>query len=342
VQKTDHSQFTAFVLGEIEDLEKNQNPTKKIQLLWIGSLLVSVLGILIGIFNNGDLDRRISAYFYQIYQSSTILGRIGSVLQYSYFVFLAGGLICLILVIVSFVPKKRDKINISSRYASLYLLVMGISFFIHLILQLVVNRLAPSFIYDNIDPFYMVHPSIFGLWNSSFPNNNLVLSGVVILLPVLFGKQSAVFKWIMGIISGAFISLISIVELGLSHAWITDIFASIGIVILVSWLIYWNVLFIKERERTELFHKLNEIFYQAYDKLIESKKALESNRYEDCKRLLNKAKELFNQSINSIQNYSGDNSRYLYRNEFWKFNISLLLQEIENGSSVSRKWMYIF
>lgn len=341
VQKSDHSQFTSFILSEFEQVDHSQS-IQKVYFLWVGTLLIPILVMILGIFNNGEIDRVISAFIYTLYNSSEFLQKLGTVLQYSYFLFLGGAIICLILVIVSFAPKNKEKEKSSSRYASLYLLSIIISFFFHLIIQLIVNRKGPMNVYLDIQTFYQIFPSINGLWFSSFPNNNMTLSGVVIIFPVIFGKRSAVFKWIIGVLSGIIMVILGIIELGLSHAWFTDVFASIGLVLMVSSIIYWHILFIKDREQTDLYHELTVLFYKAYGKVLESKEVLDSGDIEGSKQLLGVAKELYNQSINALQNHSGDINQFISRNEFWKFNVSVLLKELGTQNTLSKKWMYIF
>ncbi|TFG19333.1 MAG: hypothetical protein EU530_06405 [Promethearchaeota archaeon] len=320
----------------------SRNRRCKTYFLWIGCLLIPILGLMIGIMGGGELDRQITAFIHNFFKSIPFLQTVGNLFQYSYFVFLGGTLVCSIIVILYLSPKTTNKVEVVSKYAIMYLLVMILSFLDHIILQLVVNRIPFAPEVSSLHPFYQVNPSFGGIWNSSFPNNNLILSGVIILFPVLFGNRSPIFKWIVGLISGILIITIALTEIGLSKAWFTDIFVSIGIVLFWAWIVYWHILFIKEEENTVLYKKLTELYYQAYQKVIDSKSAHDLGNLDECKQKLYQAKELYNQSISSIQNFSADVSNYLQRNEFWKFNVNLLINEIENNLPPSRKWLYIF
>ncbi|MHA1453373.1 MAG: hypothetical protein ACTSRD_10970 [Promethearchaeota archaeon] len=159
---------------------------------------------------------------------------------------------------------------------------------------------------------------------------------------MLFGNRSPIFKWIIGVISGILIIIIGLTEIGLFYAWFTDIFVSIGIVLFWAWIVYWHILFIKDGEYTVLYKKLTGLYYESYNKVIESKSAHDAGNLDECKQKLIQAKELYNQTISSIQNFSGDVSNYLKRNEYWKYNIKFLIKEIENNLPPSRKWLYIF
>ena len=75
-------------------------------------------------------------------------------------------------------------------------------------------------------------------------------------------------------------------EIGLSSAWFSDIFASLGIILFYSWLLYWHVLYVKERERTDLHYQLTSKFNRGYEKVIASKNALESGNLEQSRKLL--------------------------------------------------------
>lgn len=292
--------------------------------------------------NGGELDKNISNSLYLVYTSAPVFQIIGKILQYAYIGCLGFVIVCLGFIIGFLSSKTNQKMEFLARYATLYVLVIFLSFCLHVLVQLLVNRSPPSGDYSTIQPFYQISPSLLGPWISSFPNNNMTLSSVVVLLPVLFGKQSAIFKWIMGIISGILVLAIGLTEIGMSNAWFTDVFMSLGIVLLVAWMLYWHILFIKDREFVNFHHKLTDLYNDAYSKLIESKQALESRNLEECKLLLNTAKEIFNKSINALQNLPGDVAGYLHRNEYWKNNVSLLLNELEKASIPSRKWIYIF
>jgi hypothetical protein len=117
---------------------------------------------------------------------------------------------------------------------------------------------------------------------------------------------------------------------------------SIGVVLLVSWIFYWHILFIKEREKLHLEQRLTNLFSQAYNKLLSAKDALDSSDLTQCKKLLSESRELFNRSISNIQNIPGDITPYVNRSEFWKFYVNLLQEELENGGNSSKKWLYIF
>ncbi len=342
MQKTEHSQFISFVLSEFGSMTDSGNRRRKIYFLWIGCLLIPILALIIGIIGGGELDRQITAFIHNFFNSMPFLQSVGNLFQYSYFVFLGGVLVCTIIVILYLSPKTTNKVEVVSKYAMLYLLVMSLSFLDHIILQLIINRIPFAPEVSTLHPFYQVNPSLRGIWNSSFPNNNLILSGIIILFPVLFGNRSPIFKWIVSVISGILIITIALTEIGLSHAWFTDIFVSIGIVLFWAWIVYWHILFIKDGENTALYNKITGLYYQAYKKVIESKSAHDAGDLDECKQKLYQAKELYNQSISSIQNLSGDVSNYLKRNEYWKFTVNLLIKEIENKLPPSRKWLYIF
>ena len=342
MQKTDHSQFTSFVLSEFEQIPIINKPANKTYLLWVGSLLVPIIALILSVFNGGEIDRVITASLYNLFESSAFFIQLAQILQYALFIPIGGVFVCLILVILYLNPNTREKFKSVSSYAILFLLVGVFSLLDHFVLQIVVNRVAFDPIVSSLHPFYRINPSFSGLWNSSFPNNNVLLSSLLILLPVIFGNRSAAFKWIMGIISGVFILATSLTEIGLSRAWFSDVFISIGIVLFWGWFVYWHVLFIKDSESTKLVHKLTDLYYRAYNILVSSKNALESNNVEDCKQKLIEAKNMYNLSISSLQNHSGDVSKYITRNEFWKSNINLLLKELENSTSPSKKWLYIF
>lgn len=342
MQKTDHSQFTSFVLSEFESIADPKKRGRNIYFLWIGCLLIPILALILGIIGGGELDRRITGSIYYLYNSSSFLQSLGNLFQYSYYVFLGGALVCLLIVILYLSPKTKKKVKLVSKYAILYLLVMSLSFLDHIILQLIVNRIPFAPEISSLHPFYQINPSFSGIWDSSFPNNNLLLSGVIILFPVLFGNRSPLFKWIVGVISGILIIIIGLVEIGFSHAWFTDIFVSIGIVLFWAWIVYWHILFIKDREYSTLSSKLTGLYYESYEKVIESKSAHDAGNLDECKQKLIRAKELYNKSISSIQNHSRDVSNYLKRNEYWKYNVNLLIKEIENDLPPSRKWLYIF
>jgi hypothetical protein len=212
----------------------------------------------------------------------------------------------------------------------------------HFVLQIIVNRIKYDPSLSSLHPFYQINPSIDGFWISSFPNNNVVISSVVILLPILFGDRSRVFKWIMGIISGLIILSIGFFEIGGSHAWFTDVFASIGLVLFWSWFFYWHVLFIKDSESKDLEDKLTRLYSRAYNTLLEAKTFFNEHKTEECRSKLLSAREQYNQSISSIQNISRNTYPYLKRNEFWKFNVNQLLKELDKVSPSTKKWMYIF
>ena len=342
MQKTDHTQFISFVLSEFEKIPNTKKPGHKIYFLWVGCLLGPILGLILGIFNGGDIDRQITAAVHILFNSSSFFQNLGSVFQYSYFIFLGGALACLVIVILYLNSKTKEKVDTISMYAILYLLVMSLSFIDHLLLQMIVNRIQYNPILSSLHPFYQINPSFTGVWISSFPNNNLTISGVIILLPILFGNRSPIFKWIIGVISGLLILVIGFTEIGLSHAWFTDVCVSIGTVLFWAWILYWHILFIKDGENTTQHQKLTGLYRKAYNKLIESKSALEAGNLEECKQKLIQSKEIYNQSISTIQNMSGDVSNYLERNEYWKFNVIILIKEIENNVPSSRKWLYIF
>jgi len=342
VQKTDHSQYISFVLSEFESITDTRKRGHKIYFLWVGCLLIPIIGLILGIFGGGELDRQITAFIYNLFNSNSFLQSLGNLFQYSYFVCLAGALVCLIIIILYLNPKTSNKVEDISKYAILYLLVLSLSFLDHIILQLIVNRISFAPEISSLHPFYQVNPSFNGIWSSSFPNNNMSLSSIILLFPVLFGNRSPIFKWIVGVITGILIFIIGMTEIGLSHAWFTDIFVSIGIVLFWAWIVYWHILFIKDGEYTVLHKKLTGLYYESYNKVIESRSAHDAGNLDECKQKLIQAKELYNKSISSIQNFSRDVSNYLKRNEYWKFNVNLLIKEIENNLPPSRKWLYIF
>ncbi|MBN2154930.1 MAG: hypothetical protein JW776_02670 [Candidatus Lokiarchaeota archaeon] len=342
MQKFDHSRFTAFILKELEYVNEQKIENKREYFLWISSLIFTLVIFFTGAFNNGSLDKNVSNSLYLLYNSIPFIQTIGSTLQYTYFLFLSIGLICLIILIIFLSSKNKQKIEPVARYATLYLLVLSLSFIIHLILQIFMNREPPLGDYSTIQPFYQIGTSSINFWDRSFPNRNLTISGVVIIFPVLFGNRSSVFKWIMSILSALMVLIIGFIEIGLSKAWFTDVFCSIGIVLFVGWIIYWHILFIKDKENIDFHHKLTDQYYKAYDKLVKSKLSFDSGSVEECKALLKDARELLNGSISSIQNLSGNVDNYIQRNEYWKYNVGLLIKDIENGNLSNRRWIYIF
>ncbi len=298
--------------------------------------------LILSALNGCEIDWRITAFLHDLFNSNSVLISIGNIFQYSYFITLIGVFVSLIIIILYLNPKTKSRIRFGSRYAVLFILVLSFSIFDSLILQVIVNRVPYNPSISSLHPYFIVNPSWEGIWVTSFPNNNVLLSGFFILLPVLFGNRGAVFKWIFGILSGSVIIVIAFTEIGFNYAWFSDVFASIGIFLFWSWFFYWHILFIKDGENTEHLKKLTVLFSKAYKKIIDAKSVQNTGNLDDCKILLNEAKEILNNSISSIQNISGDNSKFLDRNKYWKFIVSSLIIELENKTVQSKKWLYIF
>ena len=107
----DHSQFTSFVLGEFEQISNTGKTQYKLYFLWVGCLLFSILGLVLGLFGGGEVDRRITLSLYNLFNSNSFFQRLGNLFQYSYFIFLGGALACLIIVILSLNPKTQSKVE---------------------------------------------------------------------------------------------------------------------------------------------------------------------------------------------------------------------------------------
>jgi len=155
VQKTDHSQYISFVLSEFESITDTRKRKHKIYFLWIVCLLIPIIALILGIFGGGELDRQITDFIYNLFNSNSFLQSLGNLFQYSYFVSLAGALVCSIIVILYLNPKTSNKVEAASKYAILYLLVLTLSFLDLIILQLIVNRI----------PFSILPSKPFIQWN---------------------------------------------------------------------------------------------------------------------------------------------------------------------------------
>ena len=100
MQKTDHSQFTSFVLSEFKQITHPKKPGYNTYFIWIGCLIIPIIVLILGVIDSGNLDRVITALLYDLFQTNLFFQAVGNILQYTYFVALVGALVSLIIVII--------------------------------------------------------------------------------------------------------------------------------------------------------------------------------------------------------------------------------------------------